>query len=407
MNKTMRSARAALVAAMIVAIPALAQRPVTRSDAVESALSRGPRLAAARADTALAAAQLLSARLPADPALSVGYSKARPLYHVSVDLPFDFLGIRSARTAAAAAARRAAILRFDLARATVALDADTTYTRALAARAHSRLSATGAADAERLRAIAIQRRDAGDASELDVQLATLNEGQERSIAASDSLAVVAALLNLQSVMGLPSGSVQIDPVDSLTGPVPPRSVTPDSAFPLALPVVAAAQQLNSARLGLAAQRRSVFAPFGLSAGFETGGSIDERGVLPTLGLTLPIPFLNRNRGGVAEAQAGLARAHAELDLARIESELAIGQAVRAQAMQLSRIERDRILVNGANQVAAMSLTSYKEGAAPLASVLEARRTSREVLARYIDDTAEAWITLARLRVLTLTEGTSR
>jgi hypothetical protein len=110
---------------------------------------------------------------------------------------------------------------------------------------------------------------------------------------------------------------------------------------------------------------------------------------------------------VAEAQAGLVRARAELDLARLESDVAIAQARRTQLMQRSRMERDRILVASANSVAAMSLTSYREGAAPLASVLEARRTSRDVLARYIDDTAGAWITLARLRVLTLTAGSPR
>lgn len=383
-----------------------AQRPVTRADAVESALSRGPRLAAARADTALAAAQLLSARLLADPALALAYSRARPLYHVTVDLPFDFLGIRSTRTASAEAARRAAKLRFDLERASVALDADTTYTRALAAIAHSRLSASSALDADRLRGIAAQRRDAGDASELDVQLATVNAGQELSIAASDSLSVVATLLDLQSVMGLPSNAVQITPVDSLTPPPPSAfaAAMPDGAFSLTLPVAAATEQMNSARLGLRVQRKSVLSPFGINAGFETGGSADEKGILPTVGLTLPIPFLNRNRGGVAEAQAGLARARAELDLARLESDVSIAQARRAQQMQRSRMERDRILVASANIVAAMSLTSYREGAAPLASVLEARRTSRDVLARYIDDTAEAWITLARLRVLTLTAG---
>ena len=391
-----------------LASPVGAQRPITRVDAVESALSRGPRLAVARADTALAAAQLLSARLLADPALALGYSKSRPLYHVTVDLPFDFLGIRSTRTASAQAARRAANLRFDLERASVALDADTTYTRALAAIAHSRLSASSAQDAERLRTIAVQRRDAGDASELDVQLATVNAGQELSIAASDSLAVVAALLDLQSVMGLPSNAVQITPTDSLAPP--PASAfaerMPDTAFSLTLPVAAATEQLNSARLGLRVQRKSVLSPFGINAGFETGGSADEKGILPTVGLTLPIPFMNRNRGGVAEAQAGLARARAELDLARLESDVEIAQARRTQQMQRSRVERDRILVASANSVAAMSLTSYKEGAAPLASVLEARRTSRDVLARYIDDTAESWITLARLRMLTMT-GSAR
>lgn len=404
-----RLARGWILAAAVSALPAAAQRPVTRAEAVESAVSRGPRLAAARADTALASAQLLSARLRPDPAVSLGYSASRPLYHVSVDLPFDFLGIRSTRTAAASASRQAASLRFNYERAGVALDADTTYTRALAAIAHSRLSASSAADAERLRAIAVQRRDAGDASELDVQLATVNAGQELSIAASDSLAVVAALLDLQSVMGLPSNAVQIDPVDSLAPP-PPLAIPgalPDSAFSLTLPVAAATAQLNSARLGLSVQRRSALSPFGINAGFETGGAADEKGILPTVGVTLPMPFLNRNRGGIAEAEAALARARAELDLARIESDLEIAQARRAQAMQQSRVERDRILVASANRVAAMSLTSYREGAAPLASVLEARRTARDVLARYIDDTAEAWITIARLRVLTLTEGSSR
>jgi len=83
------------------------------------------------------------------------------------------------------------------------------------------------------------------------------------------------------------------------------------------------------------------------------------------------------------------------------------QARRAQIAQQSRVERDRLLVVSANRVATMSLTSYREGAAPLATVLEARRTARDVLARYIDDVADAWITTARLRMLTLTAGPSR
>jgi len=71
------------------------------------------------------------------------------------------------------------------------------------------------------------------------------------------------------------------------------------------------------------------------------------------------------------------------------------------------VERDGILVGSANRVAAMSLTSYREGAAPLAFVLEAQRTARDVLARYIDDVADAWITTARFRMLTLTAIPSR
>ncbi len=399
-----RSSRLFLLLTALIAPAAAAQRPVTRAEAVATALGQGPRLAAARADTALASAQLLSARLLADPALALSYSKSRPLYHVTVDLPFDFLGLRSTRTASAQAARRAAGLRFVLERASIVLDADTTYTRALAAIAHSGLSASSATDAEQLRRIAMQRRDAGDASELDVQLATVNAGQEQSIAASDTLAVVATLLDLQSVMGLPSDAVRITIADSLVPPAPEAflAATPSTGTAATLPVAAATEAVTAARLGLRVQRKSVLSPFGINAGFETGGSADDKGILPTVGVTLPIPFLNRNRGAVAEAEAGLARARAELSLAKLESDVAIAEARRTQQMQRSRIERDRILVASANRVAAMSLTSYREGAAPLAFVLEARRTSRDVLARYIDDTAEMWITLARLRVLTMT-----
>ena len=47
----------------------------------------------------------------------------------------------------------------------------------------------------------------------------------------------------------------------------------------------------------------------------------------------------------------------------------------------------------------MALTAYREGASTLANILEARRTSRELLAQYVDDLAAAWIATAELRAL--------
>jgi cobalt-zinc-cadmium efflux system outer membrane protein len=393
---------AAAFLSVCIAAEARGQQAITRDEAIQQALAHGPRLASAQADTALASAQLLSSRLLPDPALALTYSQSRPRYHALVDLPFDFLGLHSTRSASAQAARRASLLRYQLARADLALDADTSYTRALAATARSRLSSSTAADAERLRAIAVQRRDAGDASELDVQLATVNAGEAVSNAAADSLSVVSALLDLQAAMGMQGRSVTIMPADSLVPPPSLAALTDTAAGNafVSLPVAAATEQLNAAQLGLRLQRKSVLSPFGLNAGIETGGAPDERGVLPTVGLTLPLPFINRNRGAVAEAKAGVAIANAELNLARMESELGIAQARRTQLAQQSRIQRDRLLIASANRVAAMSLTSYREGAAPLASAIEAQRTARDVLVRYVDDTAEAWITFARLKMLT-------
>jgi hypothetical protein len=48
----------------------------------------------------------------------------------------------------------------------------------------------------------------------------------------------------------------------------------------------------------------------------------------------------------------------------------------------------------------MSLQAYREGAIPLANVLEAQRNAREIVARYIDDLAAADAAARTVRWLT-------
>jgi cobalt-zinc-cadmium efflux system outer membrane protein len=137
------------------------------------------------------------------------------------------------------------------------------------------------------------------------------------------------------------------------------------------------------------------------AGIETGDP-SEPGILPTVGLSIPLPLLNRNRGPIAQAEAEQARARAALALVQVQSRTEIARARRELAIATMKVERDRLLVTAANRVASMSLTAYREGASTLPNVLEAQRNAREVLAQYIDDLADAWIFAAELRVITLT-----
>ena len=207
-------------AALLVMLPAVArsQQAITRQQAVEAAITRGARAAVARADTLVGAAQLISARQWDNPSLSASYSKSTPRYHEIIDLPLDITGARSARIRSAEATRLASQYRFRFERAAAALDADTTYTRALAALEHVHLARRNAKDADSLRRMAIVRRDAGDASELDVLLATVNAGQAANLAAADSLTFVSTLFDLQAVMGLDTSAVAVTPADSLTFP---------------------------------------------------------------------------------------------------------------------------------------------------------------------------------------------
>ena len=377
--------------------------PLTRSQAVAAALAHGPRLAVASADTMLAAGQALTARALPNPSLSAMYSKSTPNYHVTAEMPLDFIGLRSTRIRSANAAQTAARYRFAWDRASIELETDTTYTRTLAAMAHARLSQRNAVAADSVRRIAAARRDAGDASELDVQVATITAGQAANVAAADTLTLASSLLDLQSLIGLPTDRVTVTPTDSL---IAPAAGTGLGASGATLPVASATAAVESAMLGVTLQHRSALLLPSLIFGFETGDPTgSEPGLLPTFGIALPLPFFNRNRGPIAEAEAIRARATAELELARVESQNRITQARRAESAAQARVARDLSLVASANRVAEMSLAAYREGAVPLATVLEAQRSARDILSQYIDDVASALVAAATLRVLTLTPST--
>ena len=420
----------ALVAGVLAGMPARAQQPkptpLSRSDAVRTALERGARLPLAQADTSVAYAQLLAARAWENPALSTVYSKSVPQYHVTMDVPIAYPWIRRGRVRSALAARTAAQYRYQFERASIALTADTTYTRVLAALQHARLSRRNAQDADSLRRMAVARRNAGDVGDLEVELAAVVAGQQANLAAADSLAYVSALLDLQTVLGLQESRVVIEPTDSLLAPPEDAEapfgsaasfsgLTPgvtrvslDSAGRVVLTasplqVAAAEASFAAAQLAARVERRSIFMSPSIVAGIETRDPTgSETGILPTFGLTIPLPLFNRNRGPIAQADAERARARAELTMAQIESRTEIARAIRAREIALSKVTRDQRLVASANRVATMSFTAYREGASTLPALLESQRQAREVFAQFIDDLASAWIADAELRVLLLT-----
>jgi cobalt-zinc-cadmium efflux system outer membrane protein len=247
--------------------PASAQLPVTRTDAERAALAAGPRVALARADTALARAAIITARALPNPSLAASHSGAPPQKHLVVDVPFDAPWTRGPRVSAATAAGRSARLRFLSERAAALLEVDTTYTRALGAQARFRLSRQTARDADSLRKMTVARRNAGDASDLDVDLASVTAGQQENVAATDSLTYMSTVLTVQTLMGIPADSVKIVLVDTLRlGQIetqrlleatdsavvltaPPATVTSSITLPSATPTTAPTRNNPAANPG--------------------------------------------------------------------------------------------------------------------------------------------------------------
>src|SRR2546428_721259 len=299
-----------------VVVSLSAQQPVTRAQAVAAALARGARAAFGRADTAAAGGVLRGVRAYTNPSFAATYPKDVPRYHYSADLLLDLPWLRSVRIGAAAAARDATACGFAFERAAIRFDVDTTYTRALAAAAHARLSRRNARAADSLLTMARLRREVGDVSELDVRLAEVNAGQLENVAVDDSLAALDELLAVQLAIGLPAETASITLADALVTP-------PDSApAPAgeALRVAAAAAALRSEDRSLALAHRSVIPAPSLQLGVERGDPADPaQGVLPTVGLALALPLFNRNGGEIGQARAARDRAQANLDLTRPEA----------------------------------------------------------------------------------------
>jgi outer membrane protein, heavy metal efflux system len=415
-HPSLHSTAATVVCALACAVALLgggsarlqAQQPpplfaITRDSAISLALAHGSRAAIANATARSAAARVREAGMVANPLLSASYSKSLPQYHTSVDFPLDFLTLRGLRVAAARSSSEAAQLRLAFERAAIRLDADTSYTVASARHARARLSLRNAVDAESLLTIATVRRSAGDASDLDVDVARISAGRARNLAAADSQAAVAATLELQQALGLPVAQQTIIISDSLDVPRLDTTITPDSLATKAAPlsVAAAQRELQAASQTLALERRSIWSGLALQAGVEnhdpTGA---EPGILPTFGVSIPLPLFNQGQGSVAVAQAERDRARVALTAAQRESAALITRARSDLAAASQRVARDRQLVETANRVARLSLQAYVEGSYPLTTVLEAQRNARDTLAELIDDLVAANTAAAALRLYT-------
>lgn len=376
------------------------QQPLTRGEAIRLALGASARVASISADTLAANARLRTAREYPNPTFTASYTRSVPQNHFSVDVPLDLPGIRGSRVRAAEAGRTTARYTFLAARAAIELGVDTMYTVAQGAIIKASLSRATAADAARMLADTRLRRDAGDASDLDVNLAEVSAGQAANIASADSVEAIDTRLELQNMMGFRGDTVLVELADSLGTPGRIAGVT---ATELAsTPSVAAASAaVTAARLGVVSQQRNSFGvpavQFGVEGRDPTGA---EKGVLPTIGIVLPLPLFNHNGGAVASARAELTRAQAELAVARLEASSQLSRAYRTSAAAEARLGRDRSILTAATSNLTLSERGYAEGQLAISDILEARRALHDAQAQYVTDLVAANVGAALVRVFT-------
>ncbi len=133
------------------------------------------------------------------------------------------------------------------------------------------------------------------------------------------------------------------------------------------------------------------------AGYKRVGA-DNTAVV---GVTVPLPFGNRNQGGIARAEAEQKMAETNLRSARNRALAEVESAYRSYetARELVKAYETGILKQ-ADESRDIALAAYREGVAELITLIDAQRTRTEVRANYYKALLEYQTSLFQLETVT-------
>lgn len=384
---------------------------LTLESATEQFLRRNLALEAARLEVGVAASERIGARLFPRPGLTVSaenltLNRATPfnrLYEVgaTVAQPIE-LGNRRAlraelaeRTVAVAEAQLNAVLRARL------FGLKRTYYETLLARALVEIARENRTGYEELVRFNTVRFEEGFVAEGELIRVRLERIRFDSAIANATLARRQAAVGLLELLG--EGSFEragtLDVAGTLS--MRPVQINLESLREAALenrPEIKIAEaQVALGQAGTSLQRsiaRGEVTPF---VGYRRVG-VDNT-VLA--GVTVPLPFGNRNQGGIARAEAERQVAETNLRrarnraLAEVESAYRAYETAREQALayetgvlQQADISRD------------IALAGYREGITELVTLIEAQRTRAEVRASYARALYDYYVSIFQLELAT-------
>lgn len=397
--------------AVLLASPAAAQSPprtLTLADALARAASQHPSLRAAGLASDAARHRALDAdRRPAprlEAALdnwggSLGTAQAEATLQLTQTLERG--GDRAARAAVAAA--DVALADADRALALRAVQADATAAFVSAWLAHERRrqlaeSASIAADALAAAGARVREGAASPVERLRAESALALTQAEHARSAAEVAAADRAL-------ALHWAAPEAD-FDSLALPQPSTPLPADSAAWFASlaahpEVAAAAARVRAAQAGALAARAAGTADVDASVGARHLRESEGTGFVA--GVSLPLPFGNRQQGARAAAGADASRAQLEQSAAqaRLASELRSAIERWRAASAALRPLAERVLP-AADEALALVRAGYRAGRWGYADLADASRAALDARRAWLDATGEAW--RAKADVMRLTGG---
>lgn len=386
----------------VPAVPRLEERPpgreappienptgaVSLRDALALALLHNPALAAYAWEARALEARILQAGRFPNPTLDlmtedVGAGRipgsdsdqpVQPQTTLQLSQVIELGGKRTARQRVAARERDLAAWDYEMARIDVLSDVSRAFTRVLVAQDTVTLAETAIRIVTQGQQSVAARVEAGVVSPIEETRANVAVAGARAEAARARRALDASRTRLALTWGSPTAAFSSAAGDLKVEPpsLPPVGVL--TAMLEANPDLARwVAELAQREAALALERSKRVVDVAVSAGYRRYTTVDSSAFV--VGASIPLPFFNRNVGGIEEARLRLAKSHEERRVveARVAAALTEAYAALAAAHDEIAILRAAILP-GAQQTFDAISEGYRLGRFSLLDVLDAQRT---------------------------------
>jgi cobalt-zinc-cadmium efflux system outer membrane protein len=398
------AAAAVFVVAWSVAGPpaAFGQTPVparlSLAEAVALAQARNPQLVAARSRVDAADADRVAAGKRPNPALSVdsagypAFETTKPGYWrgqeftVRIDQELELAGRRRLRTAVADAARQAAALTVDDQARQLALEVKRAYLAVVLAQADRAVAQASQDEIDRVIGLNQARFAQGEISGADVRRLQVERLRFVEDVFAADLAVRNARSALLALLDAPRLDQPLELTDGLKVPTAGGDVALTAAGPAQADRVIAqalaqrpdlqgakatqAQADTTTRLQRALRTPNLTLGGGYQNNFGSDGVV--------IGVAVPVPFFNRNEGGIARAEAERRAADARLASMTLAVRLDVQRALNAVETNRARVAYiEREYLTNAQESRDIVLASYRLGVANLIDFLDAQRAFRD------------------------------
>jgi outer membrane protein, heavy metal efflux system len=377
--------------------------PLTLDDALALAAQNNPQLQSARFNADATSGAIMQAAARPNPSLSLlqeGFRGADRTSTALINQTIELGGKRSARLDVASYRREAALASLDSRAAALQADVASAFYGVLAAQRQLQVADESARLAARSAGIAERRALAGKVSPVEATKARVAASAADIEAANARRRVATALDTLANATGseAPRERVATGDLDTLPSVEPLAELLPriDSG-PDSRAARAEALRANAA---IAVEKAKRIPDITISAGMKristTGAPINQA----VIGISIPLPIFDTNKGALLEAAHQARKADADVDAARARLQLELSQAYAAYetaADEARRLKAD-VLPAAREALDAMS-RGYELGKFGFLDVLDTQRTLFQGESQYVTalgDAHRAYAEIGRL-----------